>query len=95
LRPLSGGKLMSSSELAQPKRKRMITPASCWNLPKVIHSPLSPHPSGSPQKREVYEGYGITLHDCGDYDLDHRIPLELGGANSIKNLWPQFRLKQL
>jgi hypothetical protein len=40
-------------------------------------------------KREVYEEYGVTSHDLGDYEVDHLIPLELGGSNSLKNLWPE------
>jgi hypothetical protein len=40
-------------------------------------------------KREVYQEYGITAHEPGDYEVDHLISLELGGSNSIKNLWPQ------
>ena len=40
-------------------------------------------------KREVYEEYGVTLHGPGDYEVDHLIPLELGGSNSMKNLWPE------
>lgn len=46
-------------------------------------------------KREVYREYGDSYRDCHDRGspedcaVDHLIPLELGGSNDIKNLWPQ------
>ncbi|HEY2895835.1 MAG TPA: hypothetical protein VGJ12_01760 [Gemmatimonadaceae bacterium] len=40
-------------------------------------------------KRQVYLNYGIRKHKPGDYEIDHLISLELGGSNSIRNLWPQ------
>ncbi len=40
-------------------------------------------------KREVYAEYGITQHQPGEYEVDHLISLELGGSNSIQNLWPE------
>jgi len=43
-------------------------------------------------KRQVYAEYGIRQHKPGDYEVDHLISLELGGSNSIKNLWPQSYL---
>ena len=40
-------------------------------------------------KDQAYAAYGITHHAAGEYEVDHLISLELGGSNSIKNLWPQ------
>jgi len=40
-------------------------------------------------RRQVYREYGGTSHGRGDYEVDHLISLELGGSNSIKNLWPE------
>ncbi len=39
-------------------------------------------------KREVYAEYHITP-TRGAYEVDHLIPLELGGSNAIGNLWPE------
>ena len=39
-------------------------------------------------KRQVYATYHI-VEVPGAYEVDHLIPLELGGSNSIKNLWPE------
>ena len=40
-------------------------------------------------KHAVYNNYGIPTHKPGDYEVDHLISLELGGSNSIRNLWPE------
>ena len=37
---------------------------------------------------KVYQEYGRT-EGFGCCGVDHLIPLELGGSNDIKNLWPQ------
>jgi hypothetical protein len=39
-------------------------------------------------KRRVYREYN-TVDRAHAYEVDHLIPLELGGSNSIKNLWPE------
>lgn len=40
-------------------------------------------------KDKVYAEYGITSHEPGQYEVDHLVSLELGGSNSIANLWPE------
>ena len=45
------------------------------------------HTSGS-LKRWIYAEYGIRKHS-GRYEIDHLIPLSLGGADVAANLWPQ------
>jgi hypothetical protein len=39
-------------------------------------------------KRQVYEKYNIP-YTPSQYEVDHLISLQLGGSNSIRNLWPE------
>jgi hypothetical protein len=42
------------------------------------------------QYLQVYAAYGLAYpQPPGTYELDHLIPLELGGDNSDRNLWPE------
>ncbi|HLX57956.1 MAG TPA: HNH endonuclease signature motif containing protein [Ktedonobacteraceae bacterium] len=38
---------------------------------------------------QAYAEYGIYHHYSGQYEVDHLVPLELGGSNDIANLWPE------
>ena len=40
-------------------------------------------------KRRAYSTYAVRTHEAGEYEIDHLIGLQIGGSNSIKNLWPQ------
>ncbi|HEY5235345.1 MAG TPA: HNH endonuclease signature motif containing protein [Rhabdochlamydiaceae bacterium] len=42
-------------------------------------------------KNEVFRRYGMIKgkFNPGDYEIDHFISLELGGANDLNNLWSQ------
>ena len=40
-------------------------------------------------KQEVDREYGVSPNETKNYERDHSIPLELGGADEIQNLWPQ------
>lgn len=42
-------------------------------------------------KKRVCRAYGVKRCPwAGEIELDHLIPLELGGADEIQNLWPEF-----
>jgi hypothetical protein len=43
-------------------------------------------------KARVYRAYAITDHPGLDFEVDHLIPLSLGGADVQRNLWPQSYL---
>jgi hypothetical protein len=40
-------------------------------------------------KNAVYKSYGVISRVSGEYEMDHIIPLELGGTNEKINLFPQ------
>lgn len=42
------------------------------------------------EKREVFRRYGIPWEQRKNFEADHLVPLCLGGANTISNLWPQL-----
>lgn len=40
-------------------------------------------------RRSIFVEYGMTAASCGHCEIDHRVPLEIGGSNGRENLWPQ------
>ena len=40
-------------------------------------------------KNQVFAAYGIASREPGEYEVDHVVPLEIGGSNSLKNLFAQ------
>jgi hypothetical protein len=43
-------------------------------------------------QNQAYAAYGVTSHAAGQYEIDHLVPLELGGNNlpgDTSNLWPE------
>ena len=73
----------------------VVTPGEALNLslPEIKKiRPASGHLSNvsTEVKRAVFGAYGLSV-DERNYEIDHLIPLCLGGANSAKNLWPHSR----
>ncbi len=46
---------------------------------------------GEDLRRSVYAAYAVDHAQRDGYELDHLVPVELGGDNSERNLWPQPR----
>jgi hypothetical protein len=40
-------------------------------------------------RQQIFASYGVPWSRHSDYRVDHLIPLELGGSNSARNLWPE------
>ena len=40
-------------------------------------------------ERKVFSRYRIPWRRRPEFKVDHLIPLELGGADAVENLWPQ------
>jgi hypothetical protein len=47
------------------------------------------HTSGQ-LKHQIYVEYGID-RNAGHYEIDHLVPLGIGGADNRENLWPESR----
>jgi hypothetical protein len=42
------------------------------------------------QKKSIYRSYNVKFpQPSGAYEVDHFIPLSIGGSNDDKNLWPE------
>ena len=83
----------SPGGVAEPDRR--LTPGSVLaasTVPKVCTSGYTRTVRNVPTstREQVYAAYAIAYPPAaGSYELDHLIPLELGGDNAVTNLWPQ------
>lgn len=55
----------------------------------------TPRKVSDSMKQKVFEAYGIVKHRPGEFEVDHLIPRELGGKDTLANLWPQSYHGQL
>lgn len=40
-------------------------------------------------RKHVFAEYGVPMSRAHEYEVDHLIPLEVGGSNDEANLWPE------
>jgi hypothetical protein len=45
-------------------------------------------------KKQVFQLYGIPYTRHSDFEVDHLVSRELGGADDLKNLWPESYVTQ-
>src|SRR5689334_12991054 len=58
----------------------------------VCHKGYNPRPPESvtgPLKTQTMNLYGVPASDSASVESDHLYPVWLGGATSIRNLWPE------
>ena len=74
--------------LADPALTKEVICKAGWSTKSVRNVPAS-------LKRKVYKAYGLKGNHTGyctgkqGCEIDHLISLEIGGANDLKNLWPE------
>jgi hypothetical protein len=88
---LTGPRLLPIQVLPDP----IVTPGDAQNISlaeiKKLRSASARLPNiPSDVKRKVFLSYGLPV-DEANYQLDHLIPLSLGGSDAAKNLWPHSR----
>lgn len=69
-----------------PGETRPITVAEVCSRPEaeVVVKNISPE-----TRRKVLETYGIKREGSGEFEVDYLITPDLGGVDSVRNLWPQ------
>jgi hypothetical protein len=88
---LTGPRLLPIQVLPDP----IVTPGDAQNISLAEIKKLRSTPARLPNipsdvKRRVFLSYGLRVDET-NYQLDHLIPLSLGGSDAAKNLWPHSR----
>ena len=72
---------------------RLLTPGYTrpMKLSEVcrMRQPNAPPDENAEVAQTVFREYGLTASVSGSYELDYLITPELGGADDVRNLWPE------
>ena len=84
---------VSSVSAHDLKPKRHLTPGETRpiSILKACRNPEAEVVTGNipdEMRREVFSAYGIRAH-WNDFEVDYLITPDLGGAQSLRNMWPQ------
>lgn len=75
-----------------PKPRKTLTPGETRpvTLRQLCAEPMQLTVDVSERtRREVFQAYGMDPESAGAYEVDYLITPELGGAGTVRNLWPQ------
>lgn len=74
---------------------RNLTPGSVrplgHDMQQVCNAPYPRPPMPSSKRDQILTSYGLPPGHHPDYEIDHLVPLCLGGSDDPSNLWPQPR----
>lgn len=87
--PPAGGVLIQDMSLSPGAADPRVTQANIHETICMVGYSASVRNVSAATKRNVFAEYGISNPAPGAYEVDHLIPLELGGSNDITNLWPE------
>ncbi|HET9117213.1 MAG TPA: hypothetical protein VFN75_03910 [Pseudonocardiaceae bacterium] len=88
--PLSGaGIQLAKGGISRPNPRLTPGQVSQTDTHAVCSSPLHTKIKISyPEQEAVFARYGISLSQQRHYSMDYLVPLDIGGAPSLSNLWP-------
>ncbi len=93
LAALAGLHLLQATPVRAVRPNPLLTPgtASAAGAADVCRPGFAQQMRAVPEsiKRQIYSEYNVVPQRGERFEIDHLIPLELGGANDRHNLWPQ------
>ena len=74
---------------AHPSTQESLVPESKLTPGRVASSAKERQGVTVEMEQQVFRRYHIPWERRAEFKIDHLIPLELGGADTVDNLWPQ------
>ena len=75
----------------RPDPTRLVAQSSTTRRYRSAVTPANNRHFSNALRDEVLQRYGLPPGPHPDYEIDHLVPVCLGGGNDVSNLWPQPR----